>query len=120
MLYELNTDPNLKVKLDAQYLTVDMKEAFSLDGNGKLSAPESVRGFPFGQGGIHGNVVVVDRQNGTYGIYDTRYDYDMKGWLYPGNWARNLNTLMGPTSCLHCGTGYKTDFYGNVNVGSFK
>ena len=64
--------------------------------------------------------MVVDRQDGSYGIYDTRYDYDMKNWLNPMNWARNLNTLAGPTSCLHCGTGYKTDFYGNVNVGSTK
>ncbi len=118
LLYELNTDPNLKVKLDAKYLTVDMADSFKLGRNGKLSAPASVRGFPFGQGGIHGNVMVVDRQDGTYGIYDSRYDYDMKSWINPGNLLRNLNTLMGPTSCFDCGTGYKTDFYGNVNMGS--
>lgn len=62
---------------------------------------------------VYGNVTISHRLNGTYGIFEDTYDFDMKPWL--GNTLRNIGTIIG-SQYAGSGTPYQIRFEGNTNV----
>ncbi|WP_050793659.1 hypothetical protein, partial [Neisseria weaveri] len=119
-LYQINTDSRLTVVLDVNYLG-DLK----VSGNKFEEMPDgrkriTVKPISNEIWAVTGTLTLVQRLDGSYGIFNDTYDYDIK----PGirNIPRNLETYFGEPACgknSGC-TGYSIQFKGNINPRKIK
>ncbi|RPD83152.1 hypothetical protein EGK75_13390 [Neisseria weixii] len=116
-LYQINTDPNLTVVLDVDYLG-DLKvtgDKFELipDGSGR----KRITVVPLAKEvwAVTGTLTLVQRLDGSYGVFNDTYDYDIKPRIK--NLPRNLEIYFGEPKCgknSGC-TGYSIQFRGNID-----
>lgn len=111
-LHELNDDENLTVTVKAAIMTVKVLSPWRLDSNGGYKANAIILGDNYigGENTVHGKSTIRHRPNGTYGIYDGRYNFEMHSL---NNVMRNIATLLGaPIS----GAYHNIHYEGNVGV----
>ncbi|MCG7537936.1 hypothetical protein [Pseudoalteromonas sp. OOF1S-7] len=65
---------------------------------------------------VHGQVTIRARPDGTYGIYDQKYDYEMHNDFSLRGVTRNIATLFGSPSSGWPNTGYWINYRGNTNI----
>ena len=62
---------------------------------------------------VHGQVIIKARSDGTYGIYNQKYDFDIQPWSV-GTSMRNVGTMIGGYYAGQ-GTPYSINYQGNAN-----
>jgi hypothetical protein len=115
-LYELNGDPNLHVTVQASNLTVSLTSNWVPDPNGGYRATADVTGSDYW---VHGQVTVHLRPDGTVGIYDQRYHFEMHDSWTPREIIRNFATYVGEPpeqGLMFHNTAFWIHYQGNVNV----
>lgn len=91
-IYQNNSSQSLSVMVDASKLSVSVTGEWVADKKGGLRATGRVNGDDYW---VHGQVTVRARPNGTFGIYDQRYDYEMHLDFSLKGVARNFGTILG-------------------------
>ncbi|MEX0731186.1 MAG: hypothetical protein WED00_16425 [Aquisalimonadaceae bacterium] len=112
-IYQLNSDPELTVTIDVSNLTVTARGGWEPDPNGGYIARAYVTGDQYA---VHGNVTVRHRPDGTYGIYNETYDYDIHVDFSPLGIARNVGTILGRPPRGWPNTQFNIMFSGNTNL----
>ncbi len=116
-LFENNTNPNLKVSIDASNLTVNISDGdgwfIDKERGGKTAWGETGNGETFNSDfQIHGTVA-VNKSNEQSRILTEKYDFDMKSWKTHA--MRNIKTLIAKPAGGH-GTPYYIEYRGTPNV----
>lgn len=65
---------------------------------------------------VNGQVTIRHRPNGSYGIYDETYDFEMHSWIGMKNIARNIGAIIGRPRGMSYGAPYKVNFAGDTNI----
>jgi hypothetical protein len=112
-LYQINSDPNLAVTVDAARLTATANGDWVADPNGGFRVPGYITGSDYA---VHGQVTLRFRPNGSYGVFDQRYDYELHADFSPRGVARNFGTIVGRPPGGFPNTPYWIRYQGNVNV----
>jgi hypothetical protein len=114
-IYQNNSDPDLAVTVDAGQLEVTANSEWGACPGGASGscATADVNGSEYA---VHGQVTVRARPNGTYGIYDQRYDYEMHMDFSVRGITRNFATFLGSPSGGWSNTGYWINYQGSVNI----
>lgn len=113
-IYQNNSDKNLSVTIDASNLYLVLYKPFSYDSRLKANIAEAaVGGSDFL---VHGDVVVKRRDDGTHGIYDQRYHYEMRPNSSPRNMLRNAATEVGMPPKGPGNVPFWIRYRGNANV----
>tara|TARA_B100000700_G_C14514573_1_gene610199 strand:- start:41 stop:583 length:543 start_codon:yes stop_codon:yes gene_type:complete len=112
-LYELIDDRNLEVTVQAGLMTVRVLLPLRLAPNGHVQADAII----VGGYSVHGQSTIRHRPDGTYGIYDGKYDFEMHWNMSPREISRemlrNFGTFFGaPIS----GTPFQIHYHGNVGT----
>ena len=115
LLYLTNSDPNLTVTVDASMLKVTALGEWKPDPNGGLKAPGYVNGLAYW---VHGQITIRSRPDGTYGIYNQSYHYNMHMDFSIKGIARNIATFFGkpPTFWPLKSSPYIINYRGNTNL----
>ena len=111
-LYQINSDPDLAITIDASKLTATARGPWTPDPNGGYSATGYIRDAYV----VHGQVTIRHRPDNTYGIYNESYDFEMHNDFTPRGIARNLGTFLGGPPSGWCNTPYNINFEGNTNI----
>ncbi|MBQ5939584.1 RHS repeat-associated core domain-containing protein [Massilia sp. AB1] len=112
-LYQINSDPNLAVTVDASKLTVAALGEWSADPRGGWIAPGYVKGVSYW---VHGQITIRIRPDGTVGIYNQQYHYRMHADFSPRGVARNIATFIGEPSGSWSNTPFTIRYVGNTNL----
>ncbi|MFZ7241479.1 hemagglutinin repeat-containing protein [Avibacterium avium] len=111
LLYQLNTDPELKVNIDPSniYVVGTIREDNSIF-SGRVSY------FDLSNWSVFGSVVGKRRKDGSYHIFDDKYDFDIRGKYLekPLNSIRDIETFIGEPRGK--GTPYLFEFDRNKEV----
>lgn len=62
---------------------------------------------------VYGNITLKRYPGNTVRAFADRYDFDMKSWKNPLNWARNFETILGKYVAGE-GHGYEINIYGSA------
>ena len=92
MLYKLNTDPSLNVEYDPSNIVVKKGVEYE-----PSRIPSRVSYSDWNNWSVFGSVLVNKRDDGSYHIYDDKYDYDIRGDYLknPQNIIRDIETIIG-------------------------
>ncbi|MEN8251469.1 MAG: LysM domain-containing protein [Bacteroidota bacterium] len=112
-LYQINSDRNLGVTVDASQLTFKRDGNWVRDPKGGKKASGHVTGDEYW---IHGQGTVRHRPNETYGLYDGSYDFEMHSVRGLKDIVRNIGTIIGAPPAGFPNTPYSIHYKGNVNV----
>ena len=133
---------NARQRPDADgYLTLDEAEFWWRSGNrlpltldigkidfGNLSASEFegvnssivvnllLRSKSGNDGLVHGRISVTLLEGNMIAVGSELYDFDMKNWWNPLNWARNVETVIGNLSAGWDGNPYQIIFTGSKKI----
>jgi uncharacterized protein RhaS with RHS repeats len=108
-LYELNDDENLTVTVQSSLMTLEVLSPWRVDSKGGLKADAII----VGGYSVHGQSTIRKRPNGTYGIYDGKYNFEMHAGFSVKTIMRNIATfLASPIG----GTPYNINYKGNVGA----
>ena len=109
-----NNDPDLIVDVRADMLVVQQTSNFYVDPKtGEVRAGGMVMGIP--EYLVHGQITIRDRGNGTYGIYQQRYDFEQRPVNNVYDVIRNIETFVGGAISSE-GTPFRIQYDGNANV----
>ncbi|MFV0501805.1 MAG: hypothetical protein ACK5MH_09475 [Bacteroidales bacterium] len=64
---------------------------------------------------VYGNITLKRYPNNQVRAYSDPYDFDMKSWLNPVNWGRNIETKIGQRVAGQ-GTNYEINIYGSKTL----
>jgi len=112
-LYQINSDPNLAVTVDASRLTATVNGEWKVDSNGGFQAPAYITGEDYA---VHGQVLVRFRPDGTYGVYNQPYDFELHADFSLSGFARNFGVLVGGPPGGYPNTPYLIRYHGNITV----
>lgn len=112
-IYQTNSDSSLSVVVDASKLSVTVMGDWVADPNGGLRAAGRVTGDDYW---VHGQITVRARPDGTFGIYDQRYDYEMHADFSLKGIARNIGTFLGSPPAGMPNTSYWIRYRGNTTI----
>lgn len=65
---------------------------------------------------VHGQVTVRARKDGTFGIYNQQYDYEMRPVNSPTNLFRNIATMLDRPSGGWMNTSFWIKYQGNTQI----
>ncbi|VEG13899.1 Uncharacterised protein [Moraxella cuniculi] len=121
LLYQLNTNENLEIQVDVN----DLGE-LKITGSSWESKPDGrqvivVRPTTYNVWAITGSLTLVRRTNGTYGVFNDTYNFEMhnSGILAV---PRNIETVIGSPRCTATSgcTSYNIKFNGNFDANKIK
>lgn len=112
-IYQNNSNRNLVVTINASSLSVKTTGKWINDPQGGLRAPGRVLGDDYW---VHGQITVRARPDGTYGIYNQLYHYDMHANFTPTELVRNIATFIGQPPAGMPNTPYIIKYEGNTNI----
>ena len=72
-------------------------------------------GNPFTDGVVYGNITLKYYPDHIVKAYPDPYDFDMKPWINPMNWGRNIETIIGHKVAGE-GTPFNIYFYGTYQL----
>ena len=72
-------------------------------------------GNPFTDGVVYGNITLKYYPDHIVKAYSDPYDFDMKPWINPMNWGRNIETIIGHKVAGE-GTPFNIYFYGTYQL----
>lgn len=114
-IYQNNGDPDLVVNVDASHLTVAIDGEWAACPNGQsgVCAAAHVTGEDYW---VHGQGLVRMRPNGTFGLYDQRYHYEIHNSFRPIEVIRNIATFIGSPPGGWPNTPFWIHYSGNVGI----
>jgi hypothetical protein len=113
-IYLTNSDPNLKVNVNAALLTVRALGPWLPDQiNGGLRAPGYVTGTDYW---VHGQITIHIRTDGTVHIFDQPYHYNMHEDFSVRGIARNIGTFIGEPKAHWNNTPFTIHYNGETRL----
>jgi len=114
-IYQNNSNPNLSVTVDASQLTVESDGNWGACPNGHAGSCST--GYITGDDyAVHGQGTIRHRPDGTYGVYNQRYDYELHFDFSPRGIGRNLGTIVGSPPGGWPNTPFTIEYKGDVNI----
>ena len=120
-LYQVNTDPDLVVSVnpnDLGELIITGEWIPAKDGSGRQIV--TVKPVDKSIWAVYGTLTLAKRPDGTYGIYNDKYDYEQHDSLL--EIPRNIETYLGEPACSKQGgcTGFTWNLSGNIDPKNIK
>ncbi|AZI14722.1 hypothetical protein EIA51_08955 [Avibacterium paragallinarum] len=111
IIYQLNTDPEFKVNIDPSNIYV-----VGTTGKDNSTFSGRVSYFDLNNWSVFGSVAGRKRNDGSYHIFDDKYDFDIRGKYLekPFNFIRDIETFIGEPRGK--GTPYLFEFDRNKEV----